>query len=56
MRLLRATTRLLTLSRAAPRNAPSMSTLAAAPTIVLNDGSRHPQIGFGTYFRRAGRL
>ena len=27
----------------------STASLSHAPTVALNDGTRHPQIGFGTY-------
>ena len=27
----------------------STASLSSAPTVTLNDGTRHPQIGFGTY-------
>ena len=42
------TTAIVGSARALSRSRPTAS-LSNAPTVTLNDGTRHPQIGFGTY-------
>ena len=42
------TTAIVGSARALSRARPTAS-LSNAPTVTLNDGTRHPQIGFGTY-------
>ena len=42
------TTAIVGSARALSRSRPTAS-LSNAPTVALNDGTRHPQIGFGTY-------
>ena len=42
------TTAIVGSARALSRSRPTAS-LSSAPTVKLNDGTAHPQIGFGTY-------
>ena len=47
------TTAIVGSARALSRSRPTAS-LSSAPTVKLNDGTAHPQIGFGTY--KVGKL
>merc|ERR1719171_565756 len=45
----RLATAMIGAARGLSRSSPRMSSLGNAPTVALNDGTAHPQIGFGTY-------
>ena len=45
----RLATAMIGAARGLSRSSPRMSSLSSAPTVTLNDGTAHPQIGFGTY-------